>query len=212
MGWAEIGNRRSVVSPDGPAAAPPQSGRRSRQHLRQSRGTAGRGSESLGAGAPALHPGGCCVVPQPSEHPPPLPPEVSVPAFPPPYPPPRVTASPAHRWPGPGRLPLPGLSAVLCTGLRGRSGLMRVRAGGLSLVLRVGSSPQGHQGQRGDRGDPGQGPALGLLAAQGTTQGPQAPGPLHSHRGPSWGDGGLGETHPAGCGPSGPDRELEEKL
>ena len=114
--------------------------------------------------------------------------------------------------PGPGRLPLPGLSAVLCTGLRGRSGLMRVRAGGLSLVLRVGSSPQGHQGQRGDRGDPGQGPALGLLAAQGTTQGPQAPGPLHSHRGPSWGDRGLGETHPAGCGPSGPDRELEEKL
>ena len=33
-------------------------------------GTAGRGSESLRAGAPALHPGGCCVVPHPSEHPP----------------------------------------------------------------------------------------------------------------------------------------------
>ena len=32
-------------------------------------GTAGRGSESLRAGAPTLHPGGggCCVVPHPSE-------------------------------------------------------------------------------------------------------------------------------------------------
>lgn len=38
---------------------------------------------------------------------------------------------------------------------------------GLSPVLRVGSSPRGHRGQRGDRGDPGQGPALGLLAARG---------------------------------------------
>ena len=42
--------------------------RRSRQHLQQSSGTAGRGSESLRAGAPTLHPGGrCCVVPHPSE-------------------------------------------------------------------------------------------------------------------------------------------------
>ena len=65
MRWAEFGNRRSVVSPDGPAAAPPQTVRRSRQHLQQSRGTAGRGSESLrgaeaqprGGGDPALHVG-----------------------------------------------------------------------------------------------------------------------------------------------------------
>ena len=34
-------------------------------------GTAGWGSKSLRAGAPALHPvGGCCVVPHPSKHPP----------------------------------------------------------------------------------------------------------------------------------------------
>ena len=52
-------------------------------------------------------------------------------------------------------------------GCGGRSGLMGVRAGGLSPVLRVGLSPRGHRGQRGDRGDPGQGPALGLLAARG---------------------------------------------
>ena len=49
------------------------------------------------------------------------------------------------------------------------------RACGLSPVLRVGSSLRGHGGQRGDRGDPGQGPALGLFAARGISQGPQTP-------------------------------------
>ena len=73
------------VSPDGPAAAPPQTVRRSRQHLQQSRGTAGQGSQSLRAGAPALHPGVSAVWAPTLLSVPPLPPEVSVP---PPRPPP----------------------------------------------------------------------------------------------------------------------------
>lgn len=58
-----------------------------------------------------------------------------------------------------GICPLPGVSAVLCMGLQGWSGLMR-EGQGLSPVLRVGSSSQGHQGQRGDRA-PGPGSRTG---------------------------------------------------
>ena len=71
--------------------------------------------------------------------------------------------------------------------------------------------PAGPSRAEGGQGRLGPGSALVLLAARGISQGPQAPGsaPLSSR---SWGGGGFGETHPAGSGPSGPDRALEEKL
>lgn len=69
---------------------------------------------------------------------------------------------------------------AICPGER--CSLPGVAGGGLGLpgvssrpVLRVVSSLWGHRGQRGDRGDLGQGPALGLLAARGISQGPETP-------------------------------------
>lgn len=69
---------------------------------------------------------------------------------------------------------------AICPGER--CSLPGAAGGGLGLpgvssrpVLRVVSSLWGHRGQRGDRGDLGQGPALGLLAARGISQGPQTP-------------------------------------